>query len=92
MNQANSPRPGEYLIKVKGHLDEEHDYWFEGLSIESCFDENGRPISILRGPLADQAALHGVLAKIRDMNLPLISVSQEVTGSNDEPQSGYVGD
>jgi hypothetical protein len=47
------------------------------------FDQDDRPITTLSGPLADQAALHGVLAKIRDMNLPLISVSQTGPGQND---------
>jgi hypothetical protein len=88
MNEANCPGPGEYIIKVKGHLDEERMYWFEGLAMATGFDEDGRPITILSGPLADQAALHGVLAKIRDMNLPLISVSQEVKDSEDEQLSG----
>ncbi len=83
MNQANSPGPGEYVIKVKGHLGEDSSYWFEGLTIATSFEEDGRPITTLSGPLADQAALHGVLAKIRDMNLPLISVSQTGPGQND---------
>ncbi len=76
MNQANFSAPGEYVIKVKGHLDERKSYWFEGLTMTTGFDEDDRPITTFSGPLADQAALHGVLAKIRDMNLPLISVKQ----------------
>ena len=76
MNQANCSGTGEYVIKVKGHLDEGKSYWFEGLTMTTGFDEDGRPITTFSGPLADQAALHGVLAKIRDMNLPLISVKQ----------------
>jgi len=76
MNQGKYNGPGEYVIKVKGHLDERKSYWFEGLTITSGFDEDGLPLTTFCGPLADQAALHGVLAKIRDMNLPLISVSQ----------------
>jgi hypothetical protein len=77
----------EYLIKVKGHLDEGRSYWFEELKMTTGFDEDGRPITTFSGPLVDQAALHGVLAKIRDMNLPLISVSQVRPGSKDETQS-----
>ena len=76
MNQSICPGPGEYIIRVSGHLDEERMYWFEGLKMATGFDEDNRPITILSGPLADQAALHGVLAKIRDMNISLISVSQ----------------
>ena len=81
MNQGNYNGPGEYVIKVKGHLDERKSYWFEGLTMTASFDEHGRPITTFCGPLTDQAALHGVLAKIRDMNLPLISVSQTTPDS-----------
>jgi hypothetical protein len=84
MNQANYTGSGEYAIKVKGHLNEGKSYWFEGLTITTGFDDNGRPITIFKGTLVDQAALHGVLAKIRDMNLPLISVSQVKLGPRDE--------
>jgi hypothetical protein len=63
MNQADYPQPGEYVIKVKGHLDERKSYWFEGLTMTTGFDD-GRPITTFSSPLADQAALHGVLAKI----------------------------
>jgi hypothetical protein len=84
MNQADNPGPGEFVIKVRGHLDEQKSYWFEELAMTTGFDEDGRPITIFSGPLVDQAALHGVLAKIRDMNLPLISVSQVTPGSQDE--------
>ncbi len=61
-----------YEICVEGELPGAWANWFEGLDISS-----GRPgESILSGPLADQAALHGVLAKIRDLNLQLISVTR----------------
>ena len=83
MNQADCPKPDDFVIRVRGHLDEASSYWFEGLTMITSFDEDDRPITTLSGPLADQAALHGVLAKIRDMNLPLISVSQTRPGQND---------
>ena len=92
MNQVDSPGRGEYVIKVKGHLDETKSYWFEGLAMTTGFEEDGRPFTTFSGPLVDQAALHGVLAKIRDMNLPLISVSQVELGSKDEAQSGKQGE
>jgi hypothetical protein len=92
MNQANRPGQGEYVIKVKGHLDEGKSYWFEGLTMTTGFDEDGRPITTFSGQLADQAALHSVLAKIRDMNLPLISVSQVKRGPKDLTQSGREGE
>ena len=61
-----------YEIRVEGELPVDWSNWFEGMSIK-----RGQPgESILSGTLADQAALHGVLAKIRDLNLKLISVSR----------------
>ena len=52
----------------------------------TCFDENGEPVTVFSGSLADQAALHGVLAKIRDMNIPLISVHQVKLDSKNKAQ------
>ena len=66
---------GTYQIVVRGHLDEQTGYWFEGLTLTSGWDEAGAPVTTLVGRFVDQAALHGVLATIRDMNLPLISVT-----------------
>jgi hypothetical protein len=60
-----------YEIKVKGQLDPHWSEWFDGLAI--AYDEQGH--TILSGSLVDQAALHGLLIKIRDMSLPLISVN-----------------
>ncbi len=52
--------------------------WFEGLSIRKEFDgEGGRHVTVLYGPIPDQPALHGVLNKIRDLNLTLISVEKQ---------------
>ena len=59
-----------YHIRLKGHLDSQWSAWFEGMTISN--EPNGE--SVLRGPLADQAALHGVLIKIRDLGLPLLAV------------------
>ena len=60
-----------YEIRLQGHLDARWADWLEGLSI--TLDEDGS--TLLRGPLADQAALHGVLKKVRDLGLPLLSVN-----------------
>ena len=60
-----------YQIKVKGRLDKKWADWFEGMAITY---EGG--ISILTGPVADQAALHGLLIRIRDLNLTLLSVDR----------------
>ena len=60
-----------YEIRVRGALDSRWSAWFEGLQVTS--DESGQ--TLIAGPVADQAALHGLLAKIRDLGLPLLSVS-----------------
>jgi hypothetical protein len=86
MNQANPSGLNEYVIKVGSHLDEKKRYWFEGMRMTTGYDEEGRPITTLIGRLADQAALQGVLAKIRDMNLILISVNPAVLSIRNESQ------
>jgi hypothetical protein len=63
---------GTYEIRIKGHLDDTWAEWFEGLTI--TLEENGD--TLLTGPVADQAALHGLLKKVRDLGLPLVSVVQ----------------
>jgi hypothetical protein len=60
-----------YEIRLKGHLDDRWAEWFEGLTI--TLEEDGN--SLLSGPLADQAALHGILKKMRDLSLTLLSVN-----------------
>jgi len=64
-------RPVVYQIRLKGQLGPQWTDWFEGLTI--TLRDNGD--TLLTGPVADQAALHGLLKKVRDLGLPLISVS-----------------
>jgi hypothetical protein len=64
--------PMNYVIRVKGHLDERRMHWFEGLEIS--LDPNGE--TILSGPVIDQAALHGILNRIRDLGLLLVLVQR----------------
>lgn len=59
-----------YQIRVRGHLSDAWVGWFDGLGIENL--PNGE--SLLSGPVADQAALHGLLTKVRDLNLTLLAV------------------
>ncbi len=65
-------RAGYYEIRIKGLLRSDWSDWFDGLTVAQL--ENGD--TLLAGLITDQAALHGVLAKIRDLNLVLVSVSQ----------------
>jgi hypothetical protein len=67
---AASAEPARYELRVQGVLDDRWSAWFEGLRVAS--DQAGQ--TIIAGPVADQAALHGLLTKIRDLGLPLLSV------------------
>jgi hypothetical protein len=60
-----------YEIKIKGHLDPRWSGWFAGMTLTTLEGKE----TLLSGPLADQAALHGLLERIRDLNLTLISVN-----------------
>ncbi len=62
-----------YEIRVQGQLDQRWSEWFDGLVISH--DAGGN--TVLRGPLVDEAALHGVLSKVRDLALPLLEVRRE---------------
>jgi hypothetical protein len=66
-------QPLVYRIRVRGLFSPQASAWFEGLSVVETVDG----ATVLRGPLADQAALHGVLARIRDLGLELVSVTLE---------------
>jgi len=72
-----------YQIVVKGHLDSEWSDWFDGLTITLV--DNGE--TILSGPVVDQTALHGVLIKIRDLGLPLLSLTRTETGRESKSNS-----
>jgi hypothetical protein len=60
-----------YEIRIQGQLDQRWSSWFDGLTVTSQPDS---AITLIAGPVADQAALHGLLTKVRDLGLPLISV------------------
>ncbi len=64
--------PGSYEIRIKGHLDNHWAEWFEGLTI--TLDDNGD--TLVTGPVIDQAALHGLLKKVRDLGMPLVSINR----------------
>ena len=73
--------PGRYEIRLKGHLDSRWAAWFDGLSLAN--DSDGT--TVISGLVADQAALHGLLQKARDVNLPLVSVTQVEPDQPDRP-------
>ncbi len=66
---ADPNQPTIYQIRIKGHLGPQWTDWFGGLSITQ--EDNGD--TLLTGPVVDQAALHGLLRKVRDLGMPLIS-------------------
>lgn len=68
--QPESQQPTYFRIRIKGQLDSQWTDWFEGLTITS--EDNGD--TLISGPVVDQAALHGLLKRIRDLGIPLISV------------------
>ena len=67
---AAPAEPARYELRVRGVLEPHWSDWFEGLQVTS--DERGQ--TIIAGPVTDQAALHGLLAKVRDLGLELLSV------------------
>ena len=76
---ADQNESGLYEIRIKGHLDNRWSDWFGGLTI--TLEDNGD--TLLTGPVVDQAALHGYLKKVRDLGMPLISVSPLGPGQAD---------
>lgn len=86
LHESNSKHekaePLIYQIRIKGHLDRKWADWFAGLSITS--QTSGE--TLLTGPVLDQAMLHGLLRKVRDVGLPLVAVMQV------EPEQAEVPD
>lgn len=69
-SETNPSQPMIYQIRLKGHLGGQWTTWFEGLTL--TLEENGD--TLLTGPVTDQAALYGLLRRVRDLGLPLLSV------------------
>ena len=76
---GNRPEAGQYEIRLKGHLDARWAAWFDGLSLTQASDGT----TVIYGPVVDQAALHGLLRKVHDMGLPLLSVVHVEPGEPD---------
>jgi hypothetical protein len=83
--KTNPAQPVIYQIRIKGHLGQQWTDWFEGLSIALEADGD----TLLTGSVIDQAALHGLLKKVRDLGMPLISVIRlapdQTSGSDVRP-------
>ena len=72
MSTSHSHDPGLYEIRIKGHLNSRWAGWFDGMSLTT----EGDGTTVLSGPVVDQSALHGLLQKVRDIGLPLVSVTR----------------
>lgn len=84
LHPVTDPRQSTaYQIRIKGHLGRQWTDWFGGLTI--TLEDNGD--TLLTGPVVDQAALHGLLNKVRDLGTPLISVNRLMPGEVDTSDS-----
>ncbi len=82
LNPKPDPQPIVYQIRIRGHLGREWTDWFGGLTI--TLEDNGD--TLLTGPVVDQAALYGLLKRVRDLGIPLLSVSSVEPGQADAPR------
>lgn len=71
--EGDRPGAGGYEIRLIGHLDARWAAWFDGLTVS----HEGDGTTLISGPVADQAALHGLLQRVRDLGLPLVSVTRD---------------
>jgi hypothetical protein len=74
MNRVNFPDQADYEIHVEGHIGEQWSNRFDGLAMDTTFNRSEKPITILSGTIADQAALHGLVNRIRDLGLTLLLI------------------
>lgn len=72
-----------YEIRVKGHLGPRWSAWFDGLSVSNADDGT----TVIRGPVVDQSALHGLLQKLRDVGIPLVSLEQLPSDASNNQES-----
>ena len=79
--KSDPSQPMVYQIRLKGHLGDQWTGWFEDMTI--ILDENGE--TLLTGPVVDQAALFGLLKKLRDVGIPLVSINRLESGKPEMP-------
>jgi hypothetical protein len=75
------PESGQYEIRLRGHLDNRWAAWFDGMTLA----RDGDGTTVIHGFVVDQAALHGLLQKVRDVGLPLVSVTRVDADPSDPP-------
>lgn len=80
MSESTSSDRTAYKIRVKGHISPRLARQFEGFEVNTDFQPDGTPVSIISGDIADQAALHGTLTRIRDLGIEIVSVNQAEDG------------
>jgi hypothetical protein len=80
-SHAQAAQPAVYQVRIQGHLSGQWSGWFGGLTITQ--EDNGE--TLFTGPVVDQAALHGLLRKVRDLGLPLVSVIRVEPGRAADP-------
>jgi hypothetical protein len=81
---GDRPGAGHYQIRLTGHLDARWAVWFDGLTVRHESDGT----TVISGPIVDQAALHGLLQRVRDLGLPLVSVTRDEPDPPTTPGSG----
>ena len=81
MSIGRRPEPGRYEIRLAGHLEPRWAAWFDGMDLTD--EDDGT--TVLSGPVVDQAALHGLLQRVRDLGVPLLSVIQVEPDQPDVP-------
>lgn len=88
VNQPNetpgAAQPATYRIRVRGHLDHGWTEWLEGMTL--TLEDDGT--TLLTTPIVDQAALHGLLRRVRDLGIPLLSVAGDEAGATDLADTG----
>jgi hypothetical protein len=84
--RTDQSQPMVYQIRLKGHLRREWTDWFGGLTI--TLEDNGN--TLVTGPVVDQAALYGMLRKVRDLGMPLLSVTRVEPGLSTKLETGKV--
>lgn len=87
MSDQHAPEPTGCEIRLRGHLDERWQESFQGLRLTHEIEQDGVPVTVLRGPVADEAELHGLLTRIRDLGIPLLAVTR-APGGRDEGHQG----